>query len=229
MNDRTAAPTGEKKHGCFFYGCIISLILAVILGVASFLAVRYAINKVNAFIVEYTETTPAPLPKVEVTQSAWEVLDQRLTAFQEALDARKQTPPLVLTSSEINAFMAKSPAMSFWKDKLYVTIDGNEVKGQISLPLDELGEALHLSKLKGRYLNGSAALRVSLQNGQLVVNIQSLQVKGRSPPEQVMASLRAENLARDLDRDPKNAAMIQKFESIEVKDSKVTVKAKAKE
>jgi hypothetical protein len=58
--------------------------------------------------------------------------------------------------------------------------------------------------------------------------MQSLQVKGRSPPDEFMSSLRAQNLAQNMHQDPKNAEVLRKIESIEVKDGKIIVKAKTK-
>ena len=59
--------------------------------------------------------------------------------------------------------------------------------------------------------------------------MQSVQIKGQSLPESIMTQLRAQNLAQDAYRDPKNAATLRKFQSIEIKDGKIIIKARAKE
>ncbi len=230
MSDQiTPPPQATRRRGCFFYGCITVLIVAVLLGIAGFFAVRYGLNKFAAFVTQYTETSPGTLPSVQVSPAEYAELNQRVTAFNDALTAQKTTPPLVLTGQEINALIADSPAWKQLKGKLYVTVEGDQIKGEVSIPMDDLGKMPGLSRLKGRFLNGSASLKISLRDGTLFVTMQSLQVKGQSPPENIMAQLRAQNFAQNIYNDPKGSEMIRKFESIDVKDGKITIKAKAKE
>jgi hypothetical protein len=44
-----------------------------------------------------------------------------------------------------------------------------------------------------------------------------------------MANLRQQNLAKDATKDPDNAEMIRRFESIEIKDGKIIIKPRPKE
>ena len=235
MSDQIAPPPATpaaepaKQRGCFFYGCITVLVLTVLVGIAGFFLVRYGLNKFTAFVEQYTETTPMTLESVEMSKADYQQLDKRVTAFADAVNARKATPPLVLTENEINALIANNPAWRSLKGKVYVTIEGDQIKGKVSIPMDDLAQAPGLSRLKGRYLNGSAALKVSLTNGVLAVTILSLEVKGQSPPPPVMAQLQTINFAQNSAQDPKTQEMIGRFESIEVKDGKITIKVSAKE
>ena len=43
-----------------------------------------------------------------------------------------------------------------------------------------------------------------------------------------MTDLRKQNLAKDVDKDPKNAEMLRKLESLEIKDGKIILKVRAK-
>ena len=225
----TTASEPAKRRGCFFYGCITVLIVMVLVGIAFFFAVRYGLNKIAAIVEQYTETTPMALPTVQVSASDYQQLDKRVTAFADAVNARKATPPLVLTGDEINALIANNPAWKGLKGKVYVTIEGDQIKGKVSIPMDDLAQVPLLSRLKGRYLNGSAAFKVSLANGVLVVALQSLEAKGQSPSPQVMAQLKSVNFAQNSSQDPKTQEMIGRFESIQVKDGKIAIKVSAKE
>jgi hypothetical protein len=235
MNDPTAPPTvtpasaPAKRRGCFFYGCITVLVIMVLCGIAGFFAIRYGLNKFTAFVEQYTDTTPMKLPTVQMSSTDYQLLDKRVTAFSDAVNARKATLPLVLTGDEINALIANSPAWKALKGKLYVAIEGDQVMGTVSIPMDDLAEAPGLSRLKGRYLNGSAALKVSLTNSVLVVTLQSLEAKGQRPPPQIMTQLQSVNFAQNSAQDPKTQEMIGRLESIEVKDGKITIKVRAKE
>jgi hypothetical protein len=44
-----------------------------------------------------------------------------------------------------------------------------------------------------------------------------------------MANLRQQNLAKDATKDPDNAEMIRRFESIEIKDGKIIIKPRPKQ
>jgi hypothetical protein len=224
------AQPAAKQRGCFFYGCLTALLLTVLFCVSAFFVARYALNRFIAVAEQYTETTPMTLPKVELSAADYDQLDKRITAFRDALNAPEAVAPLVLSGEEINALIAKNPGWKDLKGKLYVTIDQDRIKGQVSIPLaDVAGRIPGLSRLKGRYLNGSAAFNVSLANGALAVTLKSLEAKGQSPPPQVMTQLQAVNFAQNAAQNPKTAEMIGKLESIEVKDGKITLKVKAKE
>ncbi len=223
----TAPP--PKKHGCFFYGCLTLIILALLGGTITFFVGRAMYRQFMAAVEQYTDTSPANLPKVEMSPSALDALQKRWAAFKEALDAGKPAEALTLTGDELNALIASTPELAPIKDRFRVTIVGDQVRGQVSLPLDEFGKLPLLSRLKGRYVNGAASFKADLENGFLVVTLQSLEVKGRKVPEEIMTSLRQQNLAKDVYQNPKNAEVVAKLESIKVDDGRVVVKARAKE
>jgi len=230
MSDQTTPPPQPaKRRGCFFYGCITALVMMVLAGIAGFFLVRYGLNKFIAFAEQYTETTQMTLPKAQMSATDYERLAKRVSAFTDALNSQKAVPPLELTGEEINALIANNPAWNQLKGNVHASIEGDQLKGQVSIPIGDLAQVPGLSRLKGRYLNGSATLRVSLASGVLVVTLQSLEAKGQSPPPQVMAQLRAVNFAEDAARDPKNAELLGKLESIQIKDGTIAIKAKAKE
>jgi len=193
-----------------------------LLGVAGvILGTRYVLK--NA-VEEYTDTQPMTIPKVEVAPSEVTNLQQRLQTFQAALKAGTAQEPLVLNERELNALLTSSPDTLPLKNHVYVSIQGDQLKGQVSLPLSKF---INWSMMQGRYLNGAASIKASLENGVLVVTIQSLQVKGKEVPESVMAQLRAQNLAQDLYKDPEAAEFMRTLDSLQVKDGRITVKGRA--
>lgn len=223
----TSGTNPPKKHGCFFYGCLTVLILAIVLGVATFLVARYTVRQFAAFTEKYTETTPAKLPKVEVSAEDQEVLQKRVDTFRDAVEAGEKTEPLVLTGPDLNALIALAPSLAQWKERVYVDLEGKEVKGRVSLPLDEFAKLPGLSRLRGRYLNGEGTFRVALEAGVLVVTPQSLRVKDQAVPEQIMSQLRRQNLAQDAYRQPKGAEFLSKFDTIRVEDGKLIITGRA--
>jgi hypothetical protein len=210
-----------RQRGCFFYGCIIASILAVLMvvaiGVGAFLFYRF----LGRVVEEYTATAPRELPKVEMPAEQRQAVKQRFEAFRKAATEGKATEPLVLTSDDLNALIEENPEL---KGKIYVTIEGDKLKGQISIPLEKIG----IGMLRGRYLNGEAELKASLSDGVLIVTLDSIEVNGKRPPENFLEQMRQQNLAKDAYKDPQNAEMIRKFESLEIKDGKITIKLRGK-
>ncbi len=210
----------SKGRGCFFYGCLTAFLIFLAGAITTYLVGRYVYNKA----VSYTSATAVALPKVELSADKLTELQQRVAAFGEVLKEQKTSQKLSLTAEELNALFVNDPAFKDFKDKFHVALDGNKIKGNLSLPLKGIGWGFD-----GRYINGAATFKVALANGQLIVNLDALEVNGEAVSEKFMTSLRLQNLAQEAMRNPQNAASIQKFESIEVNDGKITIKSRAKE
>jgi hypothetical protein len=207
-----------KQRGCFFYGCVIASVLAVLLIVALAVGAYMVYRKFNQLLEDYTATAPRELPKLEVDEEEREAVVDRFKAFRDAIKNGTATEPLVLTEDDLNALIEEVPEL---KGRVHFTVEGDKIKGQVSIPLSVF---MDTNMTRGRYLNGEAEFEASLSDGVLVVRLDSLEVNGRRPPEEVMANLRQQNLAKDFYKDPDNAEMIRRFESLEIKDGKIIIK-----
>jgi hypothetical protein len=105
-----------------------------------------------------------------------------------------------------------------------VRFDGDRIKAELSLPLQEVGWKM----LRGRYLNGSGTFNVSLHDGVLFVAPQDIVVKGSPVPEVYMQGLRSQNFAEALTNQPDASAVLLGLQEIQVKDGKLVVVPKAK-
>ena len=225
----------KKKRGCFFYGCIISLILLLLVLAGVGFVGWYAVHTLRGYVAQYTDTTPMVLEKVELPADQLKRLDERVAAFGNAVGAHSNTPPLVLTGPEINAWLtekidamaATNDAMKDFKGTFFISLEGEEIKGQVSLPLDGLAKVpfFKMMNVKGRYLNGGGTFKAYIMNGDLFVFAQSLDVKGKAMPEQMMAGMRQQNLADSINKQ-QNSKPFQQFESIQVKDGTMIITPK---
>ncbi|HKS38354.1 MAG TPA: hypothetical protein VJW76_14265, partial [Verrucomicrobiae bacterium] len=189
MNDQPVPPQKTKGRGCFFYGCLTMVILFLVVAIGGYFAVRAA---VNSFVAKYTDTKPMELPKVELSKTEMEELDKRLATFKEGVEADKSVSALALSADEINALIQRNAEA---KNKFSIGFEDDQVKGKISLPLGELKIPIIGRWLKGRYLNGTAGLKPTLQNGVLIVTLQSVEVNGQTIPADILAGLKNRNLA----------------------------------
>lgn len=210
----------KKGHGCFFYGCIIAIVLVVLCILAVVVAGWATMRWLNTQVEQITDTAPMTLPKVTLSEDEHKDVRERMDAFKKALDEGKPAT-LTLTGDEITVLINDVPE---FKDQVAVQIEGEKIKGEISKSLDFF--KVPMINTKGRYLNGKAAFKVSLANNTLLVTIDELEVKGKPVPEQFMQSLRNENLAKNVQSNPDQARQVQRLESIVVKDGKITIKSR---
>ena len=214
-----ATPPPSKGRGCFFYGCLTAIVLLLLFCLLAFFAVRFVRHQIN----QYTASQPKPMPTVEMADAELEELEARVKIFGEAMDQGTPVEPLVLTERDLNALLVKSGKSGELAYHVHDSLDGDQVKGQISLPLSKLSRLT-----KDRYLNGEATFDVSLENGVLIVTAREIRVQGKPLPETFMGPIRRENLARDAYKDAKNAETLRKVESLKVQDGRVIIKARAK-
>ena len=208
----------KPRRGCFFYGCIASLVLLALMLGALLLGLHYVRKVVN----QYTDTQPVKLPSVQMSQPEIENLRQRFDAFQAAIRERRPAKPLALTADDLNALIAGGPEPQAFKDKVYVRLEGGQLRSEVSLPLQDLG----LKLLKGRYLNGNATFDLALRNGILFVSANSIVVKGKPLPEMYMQEIRKQNLAAGVIKDPGAIAVLQGLRDIQVKDGTLVLEPK---
>jgi len=211
---------GKPRRGCFFYGCIGSVILLLLVMGALLLGWHYVKKMVN----RYTETQPVKLPTVQMPQAEVEKLTRRFDAFQAAVREQRPVEPLTLSADDINVLIANGRQGQALQGKLHVSLDGDQLKGEVSVPLQEVG----LSMFKGRYFNGSATFDLSFNNGVLGVSARTLSVRQQPVPEVYMQKVRRENLAASITNEPRAMAVLQGLEDIRVSNGKLVIVPKEK-
>lgn len=212
MNDQ---PPPKRRRGCLFYGCITGLVLMLLL-VGALLFALYQVKKI---INQFTDSQPMALPTLQMSQPEIEQVRARFDAFQKALGEGQSASPLELSGNDLNALLESNTNLGSFRRKVFVSVEGDQIKGQISLPLKETG----LPLVKNRYLNGSAGFKISLRNGVLNVTVGSVTVKGKPVPEVYMQSLRSQNFAQGVNNDPQTMKSLEKIQSIEVTNSHLLI------
>jgi len=209
----------RKGRGCFFYGCLTTVVLFLVCALGLYFGARLMLNRM---VEKYTVTTPVPVRQVDGTPEEIKAVQDRFKSFAEAIRARRPAEPLVLSEKDLNLLINNTADLAQFRNHLYVAIEGRKLRGTMSLPLDIV--RLGFSKLKGRYFNGVAELKASLESGVLLVTLDTLEVNGEPLPEQIMAGIRSQNLARDVYKDQKSLEVLRQLETIEVDDGRVLVK-----
>jgi hypothetical protein len=197
------------------------LVMLLLIVIAGLIGVR----SLKKMFTEFTDTAPLPTPAVNLSAEEVAQLRKRVDVFRDSVRAKTPTEPLVLTADEINALVANDPDLQPLKGKLYITIEGDVLKGQVSVSMEEAG----LPRFKGRYLNGTGTFNIAIKNGMLRINAQTIAVKGKTLPEIYMQKIRTQNLARIINGDPRASVALERLQDIQVKDGKLIIVPKPPE
>ena len=216
MDEQSSKPRKDFLR----YGCLVGLVLLLMVVLGGLFGLYYARKMFN----DFTETKPATLPAVRLSRPEIEQLQQRIDNFRQAVRQSKPTGPLNLTADELNALIATDADLKALNGKLYVTLSGNQIEGQLSVPMEAVG----LSLFKGRYLNGTGKFALSIHNGRLRLYVLSFVAKGRPIPTVYMDEIRKHNLAEGINSDPRAAAALDWLENIKVQDGKLILEPKQK-
>ena len=209
----------KPKKGCLFYGCLTLAVLSLAVLVGGGLGLYFLYQKAEAFVSQYAAEAPMQLPKVKYTQFDKEQFDERVRIFAEGLKDGKPTVPLVLKGEDLNMLLASSPQLKTLSDGVRLKVEGDEIRGRVSLKLADLGAPF----FKERYINGDAAFRVSLENGRLTVTPSEILINGKALPNDYLAALSEHNFAEGANQNPEVTQTLERLESIEVRDGAVRV------
>lgn len=209
----------SKATSCVLYGCLTMVVLSIIIVVILIFGARYGYKKL---VNTYTSPAAVQLPAVTYTDAEVQSLTNRLGSFQMAANALTNEVTLVLNARDINVLIHSQNQLKDLRDRFHVEIDKDTIKSGVSVPLDSFG----LDALKGRFLNGTAGLKVAVVNGQLTVNLDSLTVNGSPVSPSFMTQLKAENLAKDVKLDPEAQKLLQRVEKLTIENGEVILKIK---
>lgn len=202
----------KKSRGCFFWGCLGSVLLLLLIVVGVGLGGYFVLNSV---VQTFTAEEPVELPVVEASEEELAEIEGRIDGLKQAFDQGKAPPPLELTADELNALVAHNDKL---RGKVHFTIEDDKITGNVSIPTDFVPMGT------GRFLNAKGTFNVSLQNGVLIVTLADAEVKGEPLPESFMTALANENLAQKFYSDPKNAEFMRQFESIEIEGDRIILR-----
>ncbi len=116
----TSASTPPKKRGCFFYGCLVLVILGLIFIVL--MVGGYLLLKKTASGWFDDQPTPMLVEGNAYSSEQMADLERRLKPFQESLEQGGAPVELTLTADDLNALIAKSPVL---RGKLFVILEAD--------------------------------------------------------------------------------------------------------
>ena len=200
------APQKEGK-GCFFYGCLITGVLAVLV-VGVFLM---GMMKLKNMMREYTSEAPVEIPTYQVQPGECEQLNARIESF------KTDGGTLSLSADDLNAMTTCLEGMKDMAGKVWFKIPGGELTVDASFPLTGI------PGFSGRYLNGNMTLDLYLRDGIPHAYLKDIATEGKEIPAEFIREIGKENLAKDLMSDPNLGPMLRELKSLEVEDGKLVL------
>ena len=207
---------------CFIYGCVGVIAMVIIGMVIAFFVARKA---AKVTVEKFTQTAPIELEEVVISETDYTALESRLTNFVAVARSGEQDATLTLSGDDINALITQNRTLQQIQDKIRVQIEGEEITGQVSLPLNNL---IPLEMVKGRFLNGTAGLDVSVEDGVLDIRINRLSVGESVLPDQAIEQLKGKNLAEDLPIDPESRKLLNRVESLTIEDGRLKLQVRGR-
>ena len=116
----------ENKKGCFFWGCLVLIIIAIIAGLCIFLIYRKITNTVNQF----TSETPVAITPVEYTREEENQAKQKVKTFIDEIKDGKETVQQEFSDKELNILIASDKKL---KDKGKLVFENNKIKAKINV------------------------------------------------------------------------------------------------
>jgi hypothetical protein len=101
-----------------------------------------------------------------------------------------------MPSDELNHLVANAPEFSDIKDKVRFTIEGNEMKTQLSLPMDDFKKMypdVPQGMLQGKYINADAVIEFRSSGKSVGAYVKSMTIKNKQVPSKLLSSIQDRN------------------------------------
>jgi len=221
MNTWVEPPPRRQGFGCFARGCLILLVFAIVLAIACFAGMYWGFQRHSAIVhgiywlakTHSIAEAPVPVPEFNASENQIQSVRERWQDFEQKTRAG-QPAEIELTADDINTLIVTNRDI---RGKVFVSIDGSQVRLQASIPFGEL------IGRRGYYFNGEITVEFkdaeSLENPQL----NRLIVNGEQVPSDLLDWRYRSRRLRDYVADYRNDLNVG---SIAVRDGKVILRSR---
>jgi hypothetical protein len=221
MNTWVEAPPRRKGLGCFARGCLILLVFAIVLAIACVAGMYWGFQRHSAIVrgiywlakTHSIAQAPVPVPEFSASDNQIQSVRERWQDFEQRTRAG-QPAEIELTADDINTLIITNRDA---RGKVFVSIDGNQLRLQTSVPFGELVGR------RGYYFNGDITVEFkgaeSLENPQL----NRIVVNDKLVPTDLLNWKYRSRRLRDYLADYRNGYNIA---TIEVRDGKVILRSR---
>lgn len=212
-------PQPRKSRGCFFYGCLFTVISGLLGSVLIGVMFYFGFRQLAQQILTVAENQPRQMPQAEATPEQIKALKDRLEAFSQNLESDElPTEVFELTELEMNQLIQGEDD---FRGRLYVDFEPGRIRCEISIPLDLFSS--YFGDFSGKYLNGAGEISAEITPmGLLDVHLLDLTGgNGQKLPDDVLKQLQRENLAGEFNNKPESRKILGKLDRLEILKDRV--------
>ena len=221
MNGWVDAPPPRRGLGCFGRGCLILIVFAIMLMIACVAGMYWGFHRHSAVLhglywltkAQAIAQKPVPIPEFTASDGQTQSVHERCGDFEQKARAG-QPAEVELTPDDINTLIATNKDT---RGKIFVSIDGERLRCQASVPLGEL------MGRSGYYFNGDIVVELksaeSLENPQL----NQIVVNGEPVPHDLLNWKYRSKRLRDYLADYRNDSGVG---TIEIRDGKLILRSR---
>jgi len=141
MNGWVEAPPPKKGLGCFARGCLILVVFGIVLALACVAGLYWGRHQHSAVVhaiywlgkTHSIAEAPSPVPEFSASDEQIQGVEERWQDFEQKSRAG-QTATIELTADDLNSLIAANRTARW---KAFVSIEGNRLRLQTSVPLTE--------------------------------------------------------------------------------------------
>lgn len=221
MNSWVEGPPRRKGLGCFGRGCLILLVFIIVLAIACFSGIFWGLHRHSAlfygsyWLAKTRSLAEAPTPVPEFNGSAQQIqlVQEHWQEFQQKTRAG-QSAEIELSADDINALVSASEDV---RRKLFVSIDGDLLRLQVSVPI---GQFLGRS---GYYFNGDVIIELKGSQSLDSPQFSRITVNGEQVPTDFLNWKYRSRQLREYLNEQGNA---YELGTIQIRDGKVVLRSR---
>lgn len=214
-----AAPPGTQPSRLPKYlliGCGSLLVVALLGSVAAYFLFWAAVDQV---LTTFTTEKPLAIPTVNLPEAEYNLLEERVRAFSQAVDGSGGGEPLVLSETEINALIQRHSKFKEPGSGVAVRIIADQLEAELSIPADSIAPSM-----EGRFLNGKALIGVGMRDGRVAAFLEDLRIGDRYVPDSFRDRLNKENILRKVyEENDDLSRALRRIQHVEIRDGSLVL------
>ena len=175
-------------------GCFGTLLVLIVSGLAIVVGGKYALDYA---LEEFADENPTAFSESTLDPEELAIVEEKFDSFFNGEGGDLTKKSLSMTSDELNHLVANTPEFSDIKDKVRFTIEGNQMKTQLSLPMDDFRKMypdIPQGMLQGKYINADAVIEFRSSGKSVGAYVKSMTIKNKQVPSGLLSKIQDRNL-----------------------------------
>jgi len=172
-------------------GCFGTFLVLIVIGLAIVFGGKYALDYA---MEEFADENPTAFSESTLGPEESAIVKKKFDSF---FTGEGGDLSLTMDSDELNHLVANQPEFSDIKDKVRFTIEGNQMKTQLSLPMDDFKKMypdIPQGMLQGKYINADAVIEFRSSGKSVGAYVKSMTIKNKRVPSGLLSKIQDRNL-----------------------------------